>query len=161
MEPKARELNIGGYVVRGVLPPETIADWHKLLVNSLQGIALIHGARAVELKGRSALWYRTIQLTTGLCTCKYDYECTARNPVFKVPEVEPFQSVCDWVHDDHFVPRQQHFDEVVANIDDRQENQCIEAHTDQNDLLGDTNERCSECFASCKCWSFGFVLLMF
>ena len=36
MEPKARELNIGGYVVRGVLPPKTIADWHELLVNSLQ-----------------------------------------------------------------------------------------------------------------------------
>ena len=76
MEREAKQLNIGGYVVRGVLPPEKIADWHKTLVHSLQGIALSYGTRAVELKGKSALWYRTIQCTTGSCTCKYVYACT-------------------------------------------------------------------------------------
>ena len=56
--------------------------------------------------------------------------------MFKVHEVSPFQSVHDWVHESHNVPRQQHFDEVVANIYSRQQNQCIGSHTDQNPLLG-------------------------
>ena len=35
MAPKARELNIGGYVVRGVLPSEKIAEWQKDLEGCL------------------------------------------------------------------------------------------------------------------------------
>ena len=140
MEPRARQLNIGAYVVRDVLPPEQIADWHKTLVNSLHGIALNHGTRAVELKGKSALWYRTIQCTIDLCNCKYDYEGTARNPVFKTVQVAPFKAVCDWLHDEHKVPRQEHFNEIVANIYSRPKNQSIGAHTDQNPLLGETSD---------------------
>ena len=140
MEREAKELNIGGYVVRGVLPPETIADWHKLLVNSLQGIALNVGPRAVELKGKNTLWYRTIQCTTGSCTCKYGYEGTARNQVWKTDRAAPFKLVGDWVHAAHKVPRQEHFDEVVANVYSRQLDQYIGAHTDQNPLLGETSD---------------------
>ena len=60
--------------------------------------------------------------------------------MFKVHEISPFKSVCAWVHDSHNVPRQQHFDEVVANIYSRQQNQCIGAHTDQSELLGKTSD---------------------
>ena len=140
MEPKARELNIGGYVVRGVLPSEKIAEWQKDLEDSLCRIANSHGTRAVELKGKSVLWYRTIQCTTGSCTCKYFYEGTARNPVFKTERVAPFKPVCDWLHDEHKVPRQEHFNEIVANIYSRPKNQSIGAHTDQNPLLGETSD---------------------
>ena len=140
MEPKAWELNIGGYVVRGVLPSEKIAEWQKDLEDSLCRIANSHGTRAVELKGKSVLWYRTIQCTIDLCNCKYDYEGTARNPVFKTVQVAPFKAVCDWLHDEHKVPRQEHFNEIVANIYSRPKNQSIGAHTDQNPLLGETSD---------------------
>ena len=60
--------------------------------------------------------------------------------MFKVHEAPPFQSVHDWVHESHNVPRQQHFDEVVANIYSRPADQYISAHTDQSHLLGETSD---------------------
>ena len=141
MEPRARQLNIGAYVVRKVLPPEQIADWHRDLTDSITDISITHGSRAVDLRGwRGPACYRTIQCASGRCTCKYGYEGTARNPVFKTERVAPFQNVCDWLHDAHRVDRQDHFDEVVANIYSRAANQCIGAHTDQTELLGETSD---------------------
>ena len=137
MEERALELGIGGWVVRNAISDEQAASWHQALTGSLVDIANQKGPRSVELKGSTKkLWYRTIQMTTGFCTCKYGYDSTRRNPVFKVHEVSPFQSVHDWVHESHNVPRQQHFDEVVANIYSRQQNQCIGPHADQSELLG-------------------------
>ena len=148
MEARALELGIGAWVVRNAISDEQAASWHQALTGSLVDIANQKGPRSVELKGSSKkLWYRTIQMTTGFCTCKYGYEGTGRNPMLKVREVLPFQSVHDWVHESHNVPRQQHFDEVVANIYDRQKNQCIEAHTDQHDLLG-TRMKSSACLSA-------------
>ena len=69
-----------------------------------------------------------------------DYEGTARNPVFKTDKVAPFKAVCEWLHDVHKVPRQEHFNEIVANIYSRPKNQSIGAHTDQNPLLGETSD---------------------
>ena len=141
MEQEARRLGIGGYVVRNAISDEQAASWHQALTGSLVDIANAKGTRSVELKGSTKkLWYRTIQMTTGFCTCKYDYKGTGRNPLLKVHDVLPFQSVHDWVHESHNVPRQQHFDEVVASIYSRQQNQCIGAHTDQNPLLGETSD---------------------
>ena len=60
--------------------------------------------------------------------------------MFKTDKVAPFKAVCDWLHDEHKVPRQEHFDEIVANIYSRPANQCIGAHTDQNPLLGETSD---------------------
>ena len=54
MEPHAQELGLGGYVVRGVLPPEQCAHWHETLEKSLAGIALEKGSRSVELKGQGS-----------------------------------------------------------------------------------------------------------
>ena len=132
-------LGLGGYVVRGAVPHEQCAHWHKKLEDTLADIAYLHGPRSVDLKG-SRLWYRTIQCTTGQCTCKYDYAGTARNPVFKTQDLQPFKHVCEWLHSTHKVARQDHFDEVVANIYSRPADQYIGAHTDQNPLLGETSE---------------------
>ena len=94
MEQKALQLGIGGYVVRNAISDEQAANWHGALTGSLVDIANQKGPRSVELKGSTKrMWYRTLQLTTGFCTCKYGYEGTAKNPVFKVHEVSPFQSV--------------------------------------------------------------------
>ena len=69
MEPIARELNIGGYVVRNVLPSEKIATWHRDLEDSLHRIANSKGSRCVDLNGqRGPVVYRTIQCTTGHCS---------------------------------------------------------------------------------------------
>ena len=141
MEPRARQLNIGAYVVRRVLPPEQIDDWHRDLTDSITDISILHGSRAVDVRGgRGPAFYRTIQCASGRCTCRYAYEGTARNPVFKTERVAPFQNVCDWLHDAHRVDRQDHFDAVVANIYSRAANQCIGAHTDQTELLGETSD---------------------
>ena len=142
MEPRARQLNIGAYVVRRVLPPEQIDDWHRDLTDSITDISITHGSRAVDLRGRRGgpASYRTIQCASGRCTCRYAYEGTARNRVFQTERVAPFQNVCDWLHDAHRVDRKDHFDAVVANIYSRAANQCIEAHTDQTELLGETSD---------------------
>ena len=138
---KARDLNIGCYVVRGVLTSAQLAAWHQALTNSVAFIANKQGSRAVDLKGdRSGpAAYRTIQCTIGSCTCKYDYEGTARNLVFKTDKVAPFKAVCDWLHDAHRVVRKDHFDALVANIYSRAANQCAGVHTDQSELLGETS----------------------
>ena len=58
--------------------------------------------------------------------------------MFKAEDTEPFQEVLDWVHSIHGVNRKDNFHQVVANSYSRARNQCIRAHTDQNDLLGET-----------------------
>ena len=137
---KAQELNIGCYVVRGVLPPEQLEGWHQQLEDSLTAIGLQFGTRAVDLRGRSGpAAYRTIQCTSGKCTCKYDYAATGRHTLWKTKDVKPFSAVSDWLHDELEVERWLHFDEIVANIYDRGLNQCAGFHTDQNPLLGETS----------------------
>ena len=91
--------------------------------------------------GRSAditRHYRTIQCARGLCTCTYDYVGTAKNPLFNCRDVQPFEGVCTWLHDALNVPREEQFDEVVANVYSREKDQYIGPHTDQNALLGIT-----------------------
>ncbi|MDA8583631.1 hypothetical protein N9L68_05340 [bacterium] len=61
-------------------------------------------------------------------------------PMFKTDEVAPSTQVCAWIHGDHRVPRQQWFDECVANIYSRASDQCTGAHTDQNPLVGGTSD---------------------
>ena len=134
LEEPAHRLGVGGYVVRNALSDDEAANWHRTLHHSMEDIALREGPRSVDLKG-TRLWYRTTQCTTARCTCTYGYDGTARNPVFRTEHIEPFKHVCDWVHTAHKVPRQEHFDECVANIYSRQSDQCTHAHTDHNQLL--------------------------
>ena len=71
MEEMAFQLGIGGWVVRNAISDEQAANWHGELTSSLADIANQKGSRSVELKGSTRrLWYRTIQLTIGFCTCK-------------------------------------------------------------------------------------------
>ena len=65
---------------------------------------------------------------------------TAKNPLFNCRDVQPFEGVCTWLHDALNVPREEQFDEVVANVYSREKDQYIGPHTDQNALLGETNE---------------------
>ena len=103
---KARDLNIGCYVVRGVLSPEQLEGWHQQLEDSLTAIGLQFGTRAVDLKGRSGpAAYRTIQCTSGKCTCKYDYGATGRHRLWKTKDFKPFSAVSDWLHDEIKVER--------------------------------------------------------
>ena len=102
-------------------------------------IAEQYGPHAVDLKGKSKKGpraYATIQAVTGACNCKYVYANTCRHQLFKVSEWRHFQDVCDWLHQRHRVDWQDHFDEVVANIYSRAENECAGFHTDQSELLG-------------------------
>mgnify|MGYP003322924966 CR=1 FL=1 len=138
---KARDLNIGCYVVRGVLTSAQLAAWHQALTDSVIHIANTKGTRAVDLKGdRGGLpAYRTIQATTGHCTCKYAYAATGKHISYKVSDAQPFSEVCDWVHERHNVDRLNYFDEIVANVYSRAANQCAGVHTDQSELLGETS----------------------
>ena len=137
---KAKELNIGAYVVRAVLKPEQLEGWHQELTTSLTSISERLGSRAVELKGKSGpSAYQTIQCTSGMCTCKYEYAATGRHRLWKTSDVKPFSAVTDWLHDELDVERQAYFDEIVANVYDRRLNQCAGVHTDQNPLLGLTS----------------------
>ena len=138
---KARDLNIGCYVVRGVLTSAQLAAWHQALTTSLNHIADTVGSRAVDLKGSrpGPPVYRTIQCVAGKCNCKYAYAATSKHKVYKVSEVEPFSDVCNWLHGHHNVGHQNYFDEIVANLYSRAANQCAGYHTDQSELLGATS----------------------
>lgn len=49
MESTSREHYIGGYVVRGVLPPEKLDPWRQYLEDPLSAIANSEGSRRVDL----------------------------------------------------------------------------------------------------------------
>ena len=80
LEAEASRHGFGGYLVRGVICKESADQYHASLEHDMQNHALEKGVRAIQLKG-SKLWHNTIQCTTGSCTCKYNYEGTARNPL--------------------------------------------------------------------------------
>ena len=130
MAQKAKDLNIGCYVVRGVLTSAQLEAWHEALTDSVSFIANTNGTRAVDLKGNrsGAAAHRTIQCVAGICTCKYDYAATARHKLWKTSDVKPFSVVCDWLHDVHKVDRWEYFDEIVANIYDRRLNPVSYTH---------------------------------
>ena len=69
MAQNAKDLNIGCYVVRSVLPSAQLAAWHQALTDSVAFIANKQGTRAVDLKGNRSgpAAYRTIQCTSGKC----------------------------------------------------------------------------------------------
>ena len=117
-----------------------IADWHRDLTDSITHISNTHGSRSVEFRGRRPASYSTFQCASGLCTCKYDYAATGRHKLYKTKEIKPFADVCDWVSKTHKVDRKEYFDEIVANLYRRCENQCAGYHTYQSDLLGPTSD---------------------
>ena len=151
---QAQHYGFGGYVVRGALSLEQVSQWHDEMNRFMERYALENGNRSVELKG-SKLWYRTIQCTSGSCTCKYNYEGTARNPLFGIERVTPFRAATEWLHQSHKVPRQEHFNQCVANVYARQADQAIPWHSDKHDLLGKTGDIVSLTLgaASTRCWA--------
>ncbi len=65
------------YVVRAALDPRSPAQEPASLFRGLQDamdrLEVDRGSRSVEVKGRK-LWYKTLQMTDDVCTCKYVYE---------------------------------------------------------------------------------------
>ena len=92
IESQARQLNFGAYVVRKVVGHEKLAAWHKALADAMFLIMNQNGGstRAVDLKGNrpGPAAYRTIQCTSGLCTCKYEYAATSRHKLYKTREIK-------------------------------------------------------------------------
>ena len=127
IEQEAKELNMGCYVVRGVLASERCADWHQCLVDSLTSISNSKGPRSVELRGNRTkeAAYNTIQCVDGACTCKYDYHATSKHKVWKVSDFEIFRAASDWLHQEHNVASPARFDEIVANIYSREKNSAL------------------------------------
>ena len=137
MEHHAQKLGFGSYVVRDVLPTDACDQFHTALEITLNNLALQTSVRSVQCKGKKQ-WHNTIQCTGGACACKYEYEGTARNPVYRIHDTEPCNELSEWLHADLAVPRQDYFDECVTNIYSRPSDQCIPPHTDQNPMLGPT-----------------------
>ena len=136
LEELARRLGFGGSAVRTVLPEQQGSQWHDEMHRFMERYALENGTRSVELKGAKKLWYRTIQCTSGSCTCKYNYEGTVRNPLFNKENVTPFRAATEWLHQSHKVPRQEHFNQCVANVYARQADQAIPWHSDKMTCWG-------------------------
>ena len=138
---EARNLNMGCYVVRRVLTSEQQLEWHQDLSNAMTSIAEVCGPRQVDLKGNRTgpLAYRTIQCASGRCICKYEYAGTARHRLWRVSDWKHFQDACDWLHNEHNVDWPDRFDALVANVYSRSQNQCVNEHTDQSELLGATS----------------------
>ena len=111
------------------------SQWHNAIEQFMTSYVLLNGTRSIELKG-SKLWYRTLQCTSGACTCKYNYEGTSRNPLFNIERTTPFKEATEWLHECHKVPRQEHFNQCVANVYDRQADQAIPRHSDKMTCWG-------------------------
>ena len=141
----AKHYGFGGYVVRAVLPTQQVSQWHDEI------------DRFMHLQCRAQ---SVMQCTSGLCTCRYNYEGsrdTFQNPLFKIECTSPFKQATEWLHQYHKVPRQEHFNQCVANAYARQADQAIPWHSDQTDLslLGETGDIVSLTLgAACTlCWA--------
>ena len=84
MEQEAKELNMGCYVVRGVLTSERCDAWHQALEDSLTSMSNEWGPRSIELRGGRTkdAFYNTIQCVDGACNCKYDYCAAGKHKVW-------------------------------------------------------------------------------
>ena len=112
------------------------------MTDSLTSISNSFGVRSIELRGikTQGAAYNTIQCVDGNCTCKYDYDATRKHKVYKVCTWKPFRAASDWLHKEHSVAWPDRFDEIVANVYNREKNQCAGAHTDQSRLLGERSD---------------------
>ena len=97
----------------------------------------------------------TFKCTGGPRTCKYHYEGAARGPQFNIDRTVPFAEATEWAHSFHKVPRQWYFDQCVANVYDRNEDQYIPFHTDQNPLLGKTSDIVSLTMGAATAFCYG------
>ena len=100
----AQTLRFGLYVVRNAFSQETSNRWKIKMEQQLFKIGLQMGSRSVNVKG-SKLWYTTLQCTSKPCTCKYEYEGTAKNPLWNIERTDPFNDVCEWMNAGHHLPR--------------------------------------------------------
>ena len=126
----AKHYGFGGYVVRAVLPTQQVSQWHDPIDWFMVHCASEKGSSNVELRGKT-LWYRTMQCTSGLCTCKYNYAGSPymiQHPLFKIECTSPFKQATEWLHKSHKVPRQEHFNQCVANAYARQDDQSRQRH---------------------------------
>ena len=101
------------------------------------------GVRAMQVRGRKTTkaHYCSIQAVYSPCTCKYEYEGTARHPLVELPNgkfsvmddaVKELRNRCS------FLSAGNTFNEVVVNQYDLAENEndgCVGWHTDHNELL--------------------------
>ena len=142
LEEEGRKHGFGGFVVRGAICRDVADQYHAALNGDMQRHAMEKGLRAIQLKG-SKLWYNTIQCATGSCTCKYNYEGIGRHPLFKVSEVPSVNNLTQWLHNSYVPERQEHFNQVVANVYARELDQNIPWHSDHNSLLAENTDICS------------------
>ena len=79
MHDRAQKLGFGLWLVPGAVRAEQIQTWNAQIHECFNHISDTSGSRSIALKGKKTRWYDTIQCVAGSCTCKYDYEGTARH----------------------------------------------------------------------------------
>ena len=94
---EASKMKFGLYVVRGAYKQKMAEKAMEDLVVLLNGTSDCKGRRSVEAKG-SKLWYRTLQATSGECTCKYDYATVARHVIHKIQDAPLLEDMTKFVN---------------------------------------------------------------
>ena len=117
LQPWGETLGFGIHVVHQAVSNSKAAEFMGELDRSVANAAVNSARlnRAVEVKGGAAKpWYKTIQGTTGHCTCKYDFAGNARHEVYRVANVPALKSFENWVNDKHDVSPMYRVNEVLA-----------------------------------------------
>jgi alkylated DNA repair dioxygenase AlkB len=135
-EPFAKNLGFGLFVIRAAMVPDKAQRIQENLHIHMEKIGLETGVRAIQAKANRGIhYYNTMQVVTGHCTCKYEYETTAKHPLFHLKDVPPLETATSWLKDKCKAPPEQMFNEIVANDYSRNRNDAISWHTDKNCLL--------------------------
>ena len=129
-------LGFGIHVVRNAISPSQAAEFMGELDRSVANAAATsirgnHGV-AVQCTGGTRC-YKTIQGTTGHCTCKSRFAGNAKHELYRVADVPALKSFEDWVNG-HDVSHNYRVNEVLGNIYSREDDEHINWHDDTDEL---------------------------
>ena len=140
MEAHAEKLKFGLYVIRCFYSQKDAAPLMDDLSKSFDKLSDHWGEHSVRLGGNKKRWYDTIQLLLGECTCRYGYEGTGRNKIWREKDVPCLADLSKWLQGHMKRTPWNQFHQIVANRYSAERQEATPWHTDMNELLGPSTE---------------------
>ena len=132
-------LNVGLFVVKNVVKDERAAQWASDL-NRTFAEEFESGSRGTSVRGAgsgSKKKYASMQATTGICQCFYDYAGTTKHKLKKVEDFEVFANCLNIVNKNLWLVGKSAMSQVVVNEYCNADNENTPWHSDANRLLNE------------------------
>jgi hypothetical protein len=143
----AAKYSFGLHVVRGAMMEPAAEGIRRKVEKDIECLEHTKSKASITSKAKKGpTYYRTVQATTGVCTCKYAYETTAKHILQNVAKMSGLKEATDWLQSTCSSKRgraaeQLHqimFNEIVANEYSIAKDEQISWHTDSNALLAES-----------------------